>query len=115
MSVTINKSKLSEVLLSASQDWVLKPVDFRVYAYLCCRCVQEDLVYNDISAQEVAEAVNLSKSTVSRALRHLTMHSFIEAHNDKGKRGRYSVVGLTGFLNQESKKRQQQLDDFLGV
>ena len=115
MAKKIDKSKLPDLLLAASQDWMLSAVDVRVYAYLCAQTIKQDDVYIEKSTTDLAKTINHSKGTLSKALSHLETQEYIETHHHSGQCGKYSVIGLAGVLREDSQKRKANMEDFLNI
>ncbi|MBF0239098.1 MAG: hypothetical protein HQM12_15470 [SAR324 cluster bacterium] len=113
MTIKIDKKKLPDLLLEANQDWMIHPIEYKVYSYLCCKSVIENLTYIDISIKVLASKLNHSQSSIVNAIKELESNQYIETHHRTGQKGRYSVVGLTGFLREESKEKNSKMDDLL--
>jgi len=113
MAKKIDTSKLPELILEANNDMLLRPVDFRVYAYLCCVSAQEERTYVEVDTDKLAQTLGYNKRTVAKAYQNLETNEYIEAHHKRGETAKFSVIGFTGLLKEESKARRNQLEDFL--
>jgi len=56
----------------------------------------------EVPVSELASNLNLKRSTISNAIKELNLQGHIEIERRSLKRGRYTVVYLTGDLIQES-------------